>query len=192
VASFNEAEIRKLPGVIDVFVLEGTGKPVEVMPGVAIIANSTWAAFRAKAALKVEWDESQASKDSTTQAAAMAKQIAAGPMPSPTNKGDVDAAFAAAGKIVEAAYDYGFVPHQPLEPMNSTAWWHDGVMEVWSPTQQADRGLPQYVSPPRYDFPAQAAIFARGSKTLPAAFPARPAALETMRGLGELLGATGK
>lgn len=56
----------------------------------------------------------------------------------------------------------------------------------------ADRGLPQYVSPPRYDFPAQAAIFARGPKATPAAYPARPAALETMRGLGRLLDAAGK
>jgi len=143
VKSFNAEAIKKMPGVLDAFALDGNGIPAQAMPGVAIIANSTWAAFKAKAALKVEWDESQASKDSSTQAALKAKEIAAGPMPSPTNTGDVDAAFAAAGKVVEAAYDYGFVPHQPLEPMNSTAWWHDGVMEIWCPTQQADRGLPQ-------------------------------------------------
>jgi isoquinoline 1-oxidoreductase beta subunit len=143
VASFNEAEIRKLPGVLDVFVLEGTGKPVEVMPGVAIVANSTWNAFKAKQALKVAWDESQASKDSSTDHAARAKQIAAKFPDKPvTNIGDVDAAFAKSAHALEAYYDYSFVSHSPLEPMNTTAHWHDGMMEIWSPSQQADRGLP--------------------------------------------------
>jgi isoquinoline 1-oxidoreductase beta subunit len=144
VAAANLDEIKKMPGVRDAFVLQGTGKPAEVMPGVAIIADSTWSAFKAKAALKIDWDESQASKDSTADATARAQQIAGGPLPAAaTNVGDVDAAFAGAAKVVEATYEYGMVSHQPLEPQNSTAWWHDGIMEIWSPTQQADRGLPQ-------------------------------------------------
>jgi len=141
----NLDEIKKMPGVVDAFVLEGTGNPLEVMPGVAIIAKSTWEAFKAKAALKVEWDESGASKDSLTQADAKAKEL--GPkMPAPANNvGDVDAAFASAAKVVEANYDYAMVSHQQLEPQNNTAWWHDGIMEVWSPTQQGDRGLAMLV-----------------------------------------------
>ncbi len=141
VASANLDDIKKMPGVLDAFVVEGTGKPVEVMPGIAIIAKSTWQAFKAKDALKVVWDESQASKDSTRGSAAKAKQIAAGALPKPVvNIGDVDAAFAR-GKVVEAYYEYSFVSHTPLEPMNTTAHWHDGVMEIWSPTQQSDRGV---------------------------------------------------
>ena len=143
VKTANLDEIKKLPGVVDAFILEGTGKPAEVMPGIAVITKSTWAAFKAKAALKVDWDESGASKDSSTQAAARAKQIAAGPLPAPANVGDVDAAFAAAGKIVEASYDYAMVSHQQLEPENTTAWWHDGTMEIWTQSQMADRGLTQ-------------------------------------------------
>jgi isoquinoline 1-oxidoreductase beta subunit len=113
------------------------------MPGVAIITKSTWEAFKAKAALKVDWDESAASKDSLTAAAAKAKELSAAP-PAPTNNvGDVDAAFASAGKVVEASYDYAMVSHQQLEPENSTGWWHNGTMEVWTPSQQADSGLRQ-------------------------------------------------
>jgi isoquinoline 1-oxidoreductase subunit beta len=145
VKSANLDEIKKLPGVVDAFVLEGTGNPAEVMPGVAIIAKSTWQAFKAKAALKVDWDESAASKDSLTQAAAKAKELST-KMPTPANNvGDVDAAFAS-GKVVEAAYEYAMVSHQQMEPQNSTGWWHDGVMEVWSPSQQADRGLAQLIA----------------------------------------------
>jgi isoquinoline 1-oxidoreductase beta subunit len=146
VKTANLEEIKKMPGVVDVFVIDGTGNPLEVMPGVAIVAKSTWEAFKAKAALKVEWDESSASKDSLTQAAVKAKEL--GPkMPAPANNvGDVDAAFASAGKVVEASYEYAMVSHQQLEPQNSTAWWHDGIMEMWTPSQQSDRGLAMIVS----------------------------------------------
>jgi isoquinoline 1-oxidoreductase beta subunit len=141
VKSANLDEIKKMPGVVDAFVLEGTEDLTEVKPGVAIVAKSTWEAFKAKAALKVEWDESNASKDSLTQLAAKAKELAR-KLPAPaTNVGDVDTAFASAGKVVEAEYDYAMIGHQHLEPQNATAWWHDGVMEIWSPSQGSDRGL---------------------------------------------------
>jgi hypothetical protein len=65
-------EIKKHPGVTNAFIVEGTGKPTEVMPGVAILAKSTWAAFSAKKQLKVEWDESNASKDSWSRSVAQA------------------------------------------------------------------------------------------------------------------------
>ncbi|SNT38787.1 isoquinoline 1-oxidoreductase, beta subunit [Granulicella rosea] len=143
VKSANLDEIRKLPGVVDAFLLDGTGNPAEVMPGVAIIGQNTWAVFKAKAALKVEWDETGASQDSLTAAAAKAKEISAKPPTPQTNTGDVDAAFASGAKVVEASYEYAMVSHQQLEPENSTGWWHDGVMELWTPSQTADRGISQ-------------------------------------------------
>ena len=64
VRSFNVDEIKAERGVLDAFALNGTGLSVEVMPGVAIIAKDTWSAFQAKEKLKVDWDLSEASKDS--------------------------------------------------------------------------------------------------------------------------------
>ncbi len=143
VKSFNEAEIKAQPGVIDAFAVEGTGKPTECMPGVAIIAKNTWTAFQAKAKLTIDWDESEASKDSTTAFSARAREYAKSfPATPDSNVGDVDKAFANAGKIVEAYYEYPFVSHATMEPMNTTAHWHDGVIEIWSPTQQPNRGQP--------------------------------------------------
>jgi isoquinoline 1-oxidoreductase subunit beta len=141
VVSANLDEIKKLPGVTNAFIVEGTGKPTEVMPGVAILAKSTWAAFSAKKKLKVEWDESNASKDSwtkaVTQAQELSKQAGAETL---KNTGDVDKAIAE-GKVVEAFYTYPFVSHAPLEPQNTTAWFRDGSVEVWSPTQTPDAAL---------------------------------------------------
>jgi isoquinoline 1-oxidoreductase beta subunit len=112
------------------------------MSGVAIIAKNTWAAFQARKLLQVVWDESNASKDSTTELAARAKEHAK-TFPSSTeiNIGNVDRAFTNAAKTIEAFYEYPFVAHANMEPQNSTAWWHDVVMEIWSPTQQPNSGL---------------------------------------------------
>jgi isoquinoline 1-oxidoreductase beta subunit len=79
VKSANLDDLKKLPGITDAFLLEGTGNPSEVMPGVAIIGKSTWAVFKAKSALKVVWDNTGASTDSLTAAAIQAKALAAPP-----------------------------------------------------------------------------------------------------------------
>ncbi|MGO4637925.1 molybdopterin cofactor-binding domain-containing protein [Mesorhizobium sp. 2RAF45] len=143
VRSFNANEIKALHGVLDAFAVDGTGMMVEVMPGVAIIARDTWSAFQAKDKLQVDWDLSEASRDSTSQFSAEARKQAANfPQKPDDNIGDVDKSFANAAKTVEAYYEYPFAAHVPLEPMNTTAHWHDGVMEMWVPTQQPDRGLP--------------------------------------------------
>ena len=47
VQSANLDEIKKMPGVVDAFVLEGNGNAMELMPGVAIVADNTWAAIQA-------------------------------------------------------------------------------------------------------------------------------------------------
>ncbi|HEY2528448.1 MAG TPA: molybdopterin cofactor-binding domain-containing protein [Xanthobacteraceae bacterium] len=143
VSSFNIDEIKAQRGVLDAFALDGTGLPLEVMPGVAIIAKDTWSAFQAKDKLKVDWDLSEASKDSASQFSAQAKKLATNfPQKPDDNVGDVDKSFAGAVKTVEAYYEYPFAAHAPLEPMNTTAHWRDGILEMWVPTQQPDRGLP--------------------------------------------------
>ena len=133
--------IKKLPGVVNAFVLEGNGDVTELMPGVAIVAKSTWAALEAKKQLEITWDESGAAKDSWSATMAEAAGLGGIGGTSVADKGDVDAAFDAADKIVEARYRYAFVSHAQLEPQNCTAWYHDGVMEIWAPSQTPQRAL---------------------------------------------------
>ncbi len=138
VQSANLDAIKKLPGVKDVFVVEGTGLATEVMPGVAIIANSTWAAISARKQLKVVWNDSSASKDSWTEFVKQAQQLGKqSGKETVSNKGDVDAAFSTSKHQVEAFYSYPYIAHATLEPQNCTAWYRDGSIELWSPTQQA-------------------------------------------------------
>ena len=139
--SANLDEIKKLPGVTNAFIVEGTGKPTEVMPGVAILANSTWAAMSARKKLKVDWDESTASKDSWSAAVAQAQKLKSqSGAETLTNIGDVDKAMSDA-KVVESFYSYPFISHAPLEPQNCTAWYRDGAIEIWAPSQTPDGAL---------------------------------------------------
>jgi isoquinoline 1-oxidoreductase beta subunit len=137
VASANLGEVRSMPGVRDAFVLEGTGMPAEVMPGVAIVADSTWAAMRAKAALEIEWDETNAAKDSWSSAAATAGSLAGTKGDEIIHsEGDVDAALQSAAATVEATYSYPFISHVPMEPQNCLAWHKGDSVEIWAPTQR--------------------------------------------------------
>jgi isoquinoline 1-oxidoreductase subunit beta len=141
--SANLDEIKALPGVKDAFIMESNGDPIEFGPaspatlsGVAIIANTTWSAFQAKGKLKVDWDESEASKDSWSAATAEAQRLAPGKgQATLTDNGDVDGAFANASAQAEGFYTYQYVSHSDLEPQNCTAWFKGDSIEIWAPTQ---------------------------------------------------------
>ncbi len=112
------------------------------MPGVAIVATSTWAALSARKKLRVRWDESKASKDSWKRSVARAAEVASqSPAATVNRRGDVDRAFQKAAKTVEGFYGYPFVAHAPMEPQNTTASFKDGKVEIWAPTQTPDRAL---------------------------------------------------
>lgn len=141
VKSANLDAVKALPGVVDAFVLEGNGNAMELMPGVAIVADSTWAAIRAKRALRVAWDESDAGTDSWAAAKAAAAKLRDTPAARVFDAGDVDAALAANAKRVDAFYTYHFVSHAQLEPQNCTAWYRNGGIELWAPTQTPGSGI---------------------------------------------------
>ncbi|MHB1206353.1 MAG: xanthine dehydrogenase family protein molybdopterin-binding subunit [Rhodospirillaceae bacterium] len=149
VISANLDYIKTLPGVKDAFVVEGTGVVNEVMSGVAVVADSTWAAFRAKAALQIKWDESKASKDSWSKSVTQAHELASKRGDTVLyTQGDVEGAFKGAAKTVEAFYSYPFVPHATLEPQNCTAWYKPeskgaDALEMWIPSQTSDSAKTQ-------------------------------------------------
>lgn len=127
--------VRALPGVKAAFVLEGNGREDELMPGVAIVANSTWAAFQARRQLRVTWDQESGSKDSWSAFVEQAAALAHEPGTPLRETGDVTAALAAPAKTLAASYSYPFLAHATLEPQNCTAWFRDGRVEIWAPAQ---------------------------------------------------------
>jgi isoquinoline 1-oxidoreductase beta subunit len=143
VVSANVEAIKALPGIRDAFVIEGTSNLNGLMPGVAIIGDSTWATFSARKQLKVVWDEGVVVNESWDDFSAKAlKQSKLAGTINMRKDGDVDAALASAAKTVEAQYSYPFISHASIEPQNCTAWFKpaDGSMELWVPTQNPAAG----------------------------------------------------
>jgi len=127
--------------VKDAFVIGGTDDLRGLLPGVAIVAESTWAAFSARKQLQVEWDEGRFADQSWAGFVSQAKALARQPGTTQLRKdGDVNAALAGAAKTVEADYTYPFISHASIEPQNCTAWFRDGALELWAPTQNPAAG----------------------------------------------------
>jgi isoquinoline 1-oxidoreductase beta subunit len=140
VAHANVDEVRALPGVTDVFVVAGDSRG-DAPPGVVIVATSTWAALKAKTSLEVTWNDAAASADSWNGAVATATALhRTRGAHTITASGDVDAAYRSASHTIEAFYTCPFVAHATAEPQNTTAWYRDGGIELWTPGQTADRG----------------------------------------------------
>ena len=142
--SANLDEVKKLPGVKHAFIVDAAGQGNNSLnSGVAIVADSWWLANDARRTLKVTWDDGPVASESTAgylaQCKDMAAKIAAAPPATAAQGGatigNVEAAFKTAAKIVEAEYYFPLLSHAPLEPQNSTAHYHDGKLEIWSPSQ---------------------------------------------------------
>ncbi|MCH8621053.1 molybdopterin cofactor-binding domain-containing protein [Undibacterium sp. TS12] len=143
VLSANLDVIKKQPGVRDAFIIEGTDNLRGLMPGVAIVADTTWAAFSARKLLTVQWDEGQWADTSWDSFSKQAKELSHKPATTTLRKdGDVAAAMSKAAKTVEAAYSYPFISHASMEPQNCTAAFDaaTGSVEIWAPTQLPESG----------------------------------------------------
>ena len=119
--SFDDTGARAVPGVKQV---------VAVPTGVAVIADSYWAAARGRDALKIEWDDSKADLRSTPQITAEYKKLAGEPGKKAKTEGDVDAAFKNA-KVITADYEVPFLAHAPMEPLNCVVRRSDSGAELW-------------------------------------------------------------
>lgn len=138
----NLDEIKALPGVRDAFVLSGIGGVLGLQPGVAIVADSTWAAFSARKKLKVQWAEGATASQSWAGFAAQAEQLAKQAATTVLRQdGNVPNALASAAQRVEGWYVYPFIAHAALEPLNCTASFQGGVMELWTASQSPSWAL---------------------------------------------------
>ncbi|HWQ36621.1 MAG TPA: molybdopterin cofactor-binding domain-containing protein, partial [Blastocatellia bacterium] len=150
--SANLDAIKALKGVRHAFIVEGKPRPSNfpnflnddpgLEAGVAIVADTWWAAQSAREKLEVKWDAgkwaTQNSADIARHAEELSKQT---PMRTLRKDGDVEAVFKSNEvKVVESAYVFPFIAHAPLEPQNCTAHYKDGKLEIWSTSQTPQIG----------------------------------------------------
>jgi isoquinoline 1-oxidoreductase beta subunit len=152
--SFNSDAIKALPGVKDAFILEPDDRSGEasmsfmqglavLRGGVAIVGEDTWSVMNAKNKLQVKWDESEASADNWPQMIADAQEIAekAGGEIRLAGKNVDEALGDNTNKAIEAFYQFPYVAHVCMEPMNCTVDYKRGTggepdgLEIWLGSQ---------------------------------------------------------
>jgi isoquinoline 1-oxidoreductase subunit beta len=126
VASFDPEAAKKLPGVRYI---------VELPTGVAVLATTFWTARKARDALKIEWDDSAAFKGSSADIMADYKVRAAAPGSIARDDGDAAKALGGAAKTFTAAYEFPYLAHAAMEPMNCVVQLGADSCEVWNGEQ---------------------------------------------------------
>jgi isoquinoline 1-oxidoreductase beta subunit len=142
----NLDHVKTLPGVQDAFIVDRTvpeGQLTGLVPGVAIVADSTWAAFSARKELEVQWEAGRFPNSSWDDFARQATDISNAPPGAPNvtearRDGDVDRAFSGASRVVEASYSYPFISHTNLEPQNCLVHVQGDRADIWAPTQNPE------------------------------------------------------
>ena len=130
--SFDASKAKKVKGVVDV---------VAIPRGIAVVATGMWEALQGRAQVTAEWDEShiegRSSPDILAEYQASADR---GGEAVAKNIGDVAAALAApGGRIIEARYEFPYLAHAALEPLNAVARMNEnGTLEVWGGHQMPD------------------------------------------------------
>ena len=126
VESFDKTDALKVPGVTDV---------VQVPAGVAVLARGFWAARQGRAALRVEWDESKAERRGSAELLAEYRALAGKPGLSARRDGDPAAAFAGAARTFEAVFEFPYLAHAPMEPLDCVVKLSGDRCEAWAGSQ---------------------------------------------------------
>jgi isoquinoline 1-oxidoreductase beta subunit len=123
---------RSITGVANVFQIP----TVSGGTAVAVVADKFWTAKQARDALKVEWDLTAVERPDSAALWATYRQLARTPGNVAVTRGDRAALDAlASGDRIVAEYEFPFLAHSPMEPLNTTVRFDEGRAEVWAGSQ---------------------------------------------------------
>jgi isoquinoline 1-oxidoreductase subunit beta len=126
VQSFDATASRRVKGVTHV---------VRVPSGVAVVATGFWAARQGREALRVTWDESRAERRGTDDLYAAYRTLAASPGKPARREGDAAAALRGAKTVIEAIYEFPYLAHAPMEPLDAVARVSGDGCDLWAGSQ---------------------------------------------------------
>ncbi len=139
VKSYQKAEALKVPGVHAVVEVPRVQGPFGALGGIAVVADTTWAALQGRAKLKIEWTAGANGNYDTDRFMETLTQRVLKPAKTVKRKGDVGTAFQQSEKTVEAVYRVPHLAHVSMETPNTAARVTDAGCEIWSPTQAPQR-----------------------------------------------------
>jgi isoquinoline 1-oxidoreductase subunit beta len=146
VKSFDKTAAMKIKGVENVIEIPRIEKPFGPLGGVAVIATNTWAAFKGKEALEIQWNYGKnEGYDSEKYMAELTERVhKEGKVEKEI--GDVNKAFSEANKVIESTFQLPLLAHAPMEVPNAVAWVQGDTCEVWAPTQSPQGAHDEIVS----------------------------------------------
>lgn len=133
----NDARALAVPGVVRVVRVDASASPTAQSSGVAVLAQSTWAAMLGRDALDVTWSEPAAHTSSAALEAAYRDALSKRGTVL-RDDGDVDRALASSDRIVDATYELPFLAHVPMEPVHYLADVRGDRAELWGSTQDPE------------------------------------------------------
>jgi isoquinoline 1-oxidoreductase beta subunit len=137
VKSIDDQETKKVPGVRHVLKVNRDVFD-NMREGVAVVADTTWAAIQGRKLLKIEWDDSSFPHHDTEQLYSTMREKVKGEMISFKTQGNVNSVFAKSEKKLEALYETPYESHSCMEPLNCTANVTNEKCEIWGPIQGPD------------------------------------------------------
>ncbi len=126
VKSFDAAGAKAVPGVVEV---------VAIPTGVAVLARDFWSAKKGRDALKVEWDESNAFRLGSDAMFDRYRNLARSPGMVARQVGDAEKAMGRAAKRLEAAFEFPYLAHAAMEPLDCVVKLDGNQCEIWNGEQ---------------------------------------------------------
>jgi isoquinoline 1-oxidoreductase beta subunit len=115
--------------------MKGVKSIVTISSGLAVVADSYWTALKARDSLEITWDETNAEKRGTAELLAEYKALSKSPGLSARKEGNADKALNEAEKIVSAEFEFPFLAHAPMEPLDCVVEVREGEAEIWAGCQ---------------------------------------------------------
>src|SRR6202142_1390763 len=130
VKSFDASGAKAVAGVVDV---------VAIPTGVAVLAKDFWTANKGRDALKVVWAESAAFNLGSEAMFDHYKALAGTPGAVAHKIGDAEKALGQAASRLDAAFEFPYLAHAAMEPLNCVVKLTSNQCEIWN-GEQAQTG----------------------------------------------------
>ena len=132
-SSIEVQDAMAMPGVVKCVQLSSAAGSA---PGYAVIAKSTWHAQQAAQKVKAQWvQRKEGAIDTKRIESELQDKLKTESGFTFHEQGDVAKAEAGAARVIQAQYKAPYLAHATMEPMNCTAQFKDGQLEIWAPTQ---------------------------------------------------------